>query len=154
MNLAESRISFVQCEPQPSRRIKLDAIYYVDALQPFKVLNPFKTEYIVGVAGIRNSNQSVTSTSLASTANPAPTVPAAIATLLLIGGCHGSFVSIVFMRMGAGGHLFCQHSQASCFPVSDPSFWTRWLWLTTNRRPWWARLSTPKTSSGSRPTRV
>ena len=117
----------MQCEPQPSRRIKLDAIYYVDALQPFKVPDPFETEYIVGVAGIRISNQSITSTSLAPTVNPAPAAPAATTILLLIGGCGGSFVGIVFMRMGAGGHLFCQHSQVPCFPVSDPSFWTRWL---------------------------
>ena len=31
-----------------------------------------EAKYIAGVAGIRNSNQSVTSTSLAPTANPAP----------------------------------------------------------------------------------
>ena len=55
-------------------------------------------------------------------ASPAAAAPAATTTPPLIGGGGGSFVGKVFMRMGAGGHLFCQHYLGPMFSGLRPEF--------------------------------
>lgn len=70
----------------------------------------------------------------ATAATPIPVIPAtpaaatATATTPLIGsggsgtGSTGSFVGKVFMRMGTGGHLFCQHYLGPMFSGLRPEF--------------------------------